>query len=109
MTKLATKEHLAHFAIAGFTYYDGAEAFSALKMGQELAMKPDPDNRFDARAVMITYKDYKLGYVPKEHNRIIYKLLKVGISNISLRIQRLDACEHPENQVSVVAHLIKKN
>lgn len=99
------KEHLAHFSIAGFTYYDGAEAFPELKMGMELNVALDPDNRYDARAVMITYKDYKLGYVPRAENRIFYKLLKVGIPNIEVRIQRLCADDHPEQQVSVVAFL----
>lgn len=99
------KEHLAHFNIAGFTYYDGAEAFAELKMGQELDLSLDPENKFDNRAVLISYKDWKLGYIPRSDNRIFYKLLKTGVNNIVLRIQRLDAQDHPESQVQVVAHL----
>lgn len=102
------KEHLANFNIAGFTYYDGAEVFSQLKMGLELNIAIDPENKFDARAVMLTYKDWKLGYIPRQENRIFYKLLKTGSTNISLRIQRISAEEHPENQVQVVAHLVGK-
>lgn len=105
-TKQQTKEHLAHFNIAGFTYYDGAEAFNELKMGLELNLAIDEDNKFDARAVMISHKDWKLGYVPRGENRIFYKLLKTGSTNISLRIQRLDGKEHPEGQVGVVAFLV---
>lgn len=100
------KEHLANFSIAGFTYYDGAEAFSELKMGLELDIAIDEENKYDARAVMILHKGWKLGYVPRGENRILYKLLKVGVKNIRLRIQRLDAKEHPESQVGVVAHLV---
>ncbi len=99
------KEHLAHFNIAGFTYYDGSEAFPELKMGQELDIALDTENKFDNRAVMISYKDWKLGYVPRSDNRIIYKLLRTNVTNIVLRIQRLDGTEHPEAQVQVVAHL----
>lgn len=106
MKTKTTKEHLANFYIAGFTYYDGAEAFSELKMGKELSLALDESNTYDPRAVMVTYKDWKLGYVPREHNRIFYKLLKVGINNISLRVQGLDKSEHPEAQVRVVAHLV---
>lgn len=100
------KEHLTNFNIAGFTYYDGAEAFLELKMGLELNIAIDEENKYDARAVMISYKDWKLGYVPREHNRIFYKLLKVGIENIKVRVQGLDKSEHPEGQVRVVAHLV---
>lgn len=101
------KEHLANFHIAGFTYYDGAEAFSELQMGTELNIALDEENKYDARAVMLSYKDWKLGYVPREHNRIFYKLLKVGLDqNIKIRVQGLDKSGHPESQVRVVGHLV---
>ncbi len=96
------KEHLANFNIAGFTYYDGAEAFKDLEMGLELKLAIDENNKYDARAVMISYKNWKLGYVPREHNRIFYKLLKVGLDNIVLRVQGLDKSEHPERQVGLL-------
>lgn len=103
----SNKEHLAHFNIAGFTYYDGAEAFSKLKMGIELHVSLDEENKYDPRAVMLSYKDWKLGYVPREHNRIFYKLLKVGLGNhIKIRVQGLDKSAHSETQVRVVGHLV---
>jgi len=102
------KEHLAHFNIAGFTYHEGAEAFSSLKIGEELNLALDPENRFDERAVAIYLKDWKLGYVPRNENRIFYKLLRTGAKNIVLRVQRLDATAHTESQVQVVAHLVGK-
>ena len=100
-------EHLAHFTIAGFTYYEGALAFKKLKVGKKLDLKLEEDNKFDARAVAIYYKEYKLGFVPRTENRIIYKLLKIGLTkNIRLIIQKVHASEHPENQIMVVAHLL---
>lgn len=102
------KEHLAHFNIAGFTYYDGAEAFSDLKIGLLLDLELEKDNANDPRAVMIKHKDLKLGYVPREHNRFLYKLLNLGINQIEIRVQRIDPTEHPEAQVWVVAHLVEK-
>ena len=102
------KEHLANFSIAGFTYYDGAEAFSELKMGLKLEIELEKDNAYDPQAVLIKYKDFKLGYIPREHNRIFYKLLTVGINQIELRIQQIDEKDYPENQVGVVAHLVGK-
>lgn len=106
MKNKQVKEHLAHFNIAGFSYYDGAEAFHELKMGERLDISLDPENRYDPHAVAVTYKDYKLGYIPKADNEIFFKLLTVGIKNIVVRVQRLDATEHPEQQVWVIAHLV---
>lgn len=106
MNRKRNKEHLAHFYIAGFTYYDGAEAFPELKMGLKLDLELEPENRYDPRAVMIAYRDYKLGYIPRAENRIFYKLLKVGVKNVEVRIQRLNRREEPEQQVSIVAFLV---
>ena len=100
------KEHLDHFHIAGFTYYDGAEAFNQLEIGTLLNIELEPDNSYDPRAVKISYKDYHLGYVPRGSNRILYKLLKVGIDAIEVRIQRINGQKNTEEQVGVVAHLI---
>lgn len=103
------KEHLAHFDIAGFTYYDGALAFKNLKIGTQVALKLDSDNKYDARAIAIYYKEHKLGFIPKSENRIFYKLFSVGLEKfVEARIQRISKDEHPENQVQVVAHLVNK-
>lgn len=99
------KEHLDNFRIAGFTYYDGAEAFEHLKIGTLLSIELEEDNTYDSRAVKISYENYHLGYIPRDSNRIFYKLLKVGFENISVRIQKIDPHAHPESQIQVVAHL----
>jgi hypothetical protein len=101
------KEHLAHFDIAGFTYYDGAIAFRKLKIGKKVRLQLEEENKFDARAVAIYYNEFKLGFVPRSENRILYKLLKTGLDqNLSVVIQRLDPTAYPENQVSVIVHLV---
>ncbi len=103
-------EHLANFAIAGFTYYEGALAFNKLKIGKQVELKLEEDNKFDARAVAIYFNEYKLGFVPKSENRIIYKLLKLRMqNNFRALIQQVDSREHPESQVRIVVHLVNPN
>ncbi|SDD84466.1 HIRAN domain-containing protein [Niabella drilacis] len=104
-TKLQ-REYLAHFNIAGFTYWDGALAFEQLKPGVALTLKLEADNKYDPQAVALYYETIKLGYVPKTNNTIIYKLLKLGWNGFMAVVQRVDATEHPEQQVSVVVHLV---
>ncbi|MDT0294445.1 HIRAN domain-containing protein [Mesonia ostreae] len=100
------REHLSHFSISGFTYYDGVLAFNELEIGTALRLEAEPENKYDARAVAIYFKDHKLGFVPRSENRIIYKLLEVGFSNFDVRVQQLDQQTHPEAQVGVVVHLV---
>ncbi|MDY3379912.1 HIRAN domain-containing protein [Riemerella anatipestifer] len=101
------REHLANFHIAGFNYYDGALCFSKLKVGTKLELEYEVDNKYDARAVAIYYKGNKLGFIPRTENRIFYKLVKMGYENaLDVRIQQIDATAHPEQQISVVVHLL---
>lgn len=104
----STREHLANFQIAGLTYYDAALCFENLKIGTQLQLKVETDNKFDARAVAVYYNEHKLGFIPKSENRIFYKLLSMGYTPIfEAIIQQIDATEHPENQIRVVIHLLK--
>ena len=41
-------------------------------------MIPEPDNHYDNNAVGIWLKDKKVGYIPKKHNKAIFKALKEG-------------------------------
>lgn len=100
------REHLSHFNIAGFSYYEGVLAFEYLKIGTQLQLKLEEDNKYDARAIAIYYNEFKLGFVPRGENRILYKLLKVGLSCLDIRVQRIDGKANPEEQLSVVVHLV---
>ena len=103
------REHLANFNLAGATYYELPLCFQKLQIGTFLQAKLDPENKFDARAVVVYFEENKLGYIPKSENRIFFKLLSMGYENtFELRIQQMDATEHPENQIRIVAHLIEK-
>lgn len=48
--KKVKKEHLDHFSIASFTYYEGVDVFDQLKIGSPLELKLEPDNPYDNRA-----------------------------------------------------------
>lgn len=105
-SKTVIREHLDHFEIAGFTYYEGVTVFNELKIGAPLEFALDENNAYDARAVKLFFNGVHIGFIPKNCNRIFYKLLKTGCTNIEMRIQRISPEENPENQVGVVAHLV---
>lgn len=100
------KEHLGNFNIAGFSFYDGVMCFDELKIGKKLSLQLEENNGYDKRAVAIYFNEFKLGFVPRAENRIFYKLLKVGLNCIDMRVQMVDSTEHPEVQIRVVAFLV---
>lgn len=99
-------EHLANFFIAGLTYYEAPICFSELKIGTKLRLVPEPENKYDPRAIAIYYKNHKLGFIPRTENRIFYKFLKMGYNKaFRVVIQQIRPNTHPEEQIRVVIHL----
>ena len=98
--------HFATFHIAGFTYYNGVDVFEHLKIGQELLLKAEPENRFDPNAVAIYYEDVKLGFVPTEKNELLRKFLNLGHSDLfEVKISQVSPDAHPEKQIRVVVRI----
>ena len=95
--------HFGNFYIAGFTYWDGCIALEQLKIGSQLRLVREADNKFDPCAVAIYFGDYKLGFVPCNENKLISKLMDWGYGDIfDMRVQRISLEAHPEKQVGVV-------
>lgn len=109
MKKETKKVHLMNFHIAGFSYWDGCEAFENLRIGTKLQLEREEDNKFDPYAVAIYYNDLKLGFVPREDNHDISKFLDMGWDDLfEARITRITPDAHPEDQVEVIVY-VKKN
>ncbi|MBO4737981.1 MAG: HIRAN domain-containing protein [Bacteroidales bacterium] len=101
--EMRTNRHLLNTHIAGFAYWDGAEAFASLQIGTILHLQREESNRFDAYAVAVYYNEYKLGYLPRECNKEISKYLDMGYEDIyEVRVCRLNAAAHTEQQVEIV-------
>ncbi|MBF0266193.1 MAG: hypothetical protein HQL46_13085 [Gammaproteobacteria bacterium] len=103
------REFLKSFYIAGFTYYEGAYVFPELKIGDKLKLNCDKKNKHDDFAVEINYKNNKLGFIPQNENREIFKLLVMGYDIFECVVQQLAPENHPAEQVRVGIFIIDKN
>ncbi len=98
--------HYTTFHIAGFSYWEGCIAFNELKIGTELTLVSEEDNKFDPYAVAIYSGEYKLGYIPKGENKEINKFLELGYNQLfEVRINQLSTDETPEHQVGVIIYI----
>ncbi|MEI6754326.1 MAG: HIRAN domain-containing protein [Paludibacter sp.] len=98
--------HYSTFHIAGFSYWEGCMAFNELKIGTELTLMREDDNKFDPYAIAIYYGEYKLGFIPRAENHEISKFLELGYSDLfEVRINKLSPDAHLENQVGVIVYI----
>ena len=101
--------HYSTFHIAGFSYWDGCMVFNQLEIGTQLRLVYEPDNKFDAYAIALYYREYKLGYVPRSDNHDFSKFLEMGHEGLfEVRINRISKHEHPEHQIGVIVYITSK-
>ena len=81
--------YFLHCYIAGLQYYEVLEVWKKLEIGQLVDLVPEPDNRYDENAVIVSYKGKKLGYLPRSQNKAVSTLLRAGHDVYSARIQSL--------------------
>ncbi len=61
--------------LSGVKYYDYGFASYLLKKGSALTFLREPKNPYDFYAIAVWYKNWKLGYIPKNQNEILANML----------------------------------
>ena len=70
---------LARMHVAGTAYYDAEVVADRLSSGQRLALRRQPENRYDALAIEVLGPEgHKLGYVPRGRNEMPARLMDAG-------------------------------
>lgn len=107
------RQKFLHFStthIAGFSYWNWVKIFSKLKIGKKLKFKREHNNKYDKYAIAIYVKNEKIGYIPRENNFEIAKMIDAWYEKIfKIRINRISASEHPENQIWISIFIKNKN
>lgn len=98
---LATKEiRLSSPYIAGFQYYRGIEMEQMLKENDSLILKREPQNPHDCYAIEVYNGSIKLGYLPREENKVIARIMDQGMT-VKARIIKIKPEEHPYRRIKV--------
>lgn len=90
--------------LAGFRYYEGKRLWSEMKVGDALGLVREPDNPYDANAVRVEWRGYKLGYVPRADNEALARFMDRG-SKAGARITRLKKSRNPWQRIEFEVYL----
>ena len=66
--------------IAGFQYYQGVDVEQMLKENDCLILKRESQNVHDCYAIEVFSSSNKLGYLPREENKVIARIMDQGIT-----------------------------
>lgn len=86
--------------IAGFQYYEGVEVEQMLKENDSLILKRESQNTHDCYAIEVFCGNNKLGYLPREENKVIARMMDQGVT-LKARIRNIDPDAHPFRRVKI--------
>lgn len=75
--------YLDDFYLAGAKFYQLPWVMNELKVGTEVMLSPDPENRYDENAVEVEFNEHKLGFIPRANNGNLQKLLLANVNIIA--------------------------
>ena len=76
--------------VAGTGFIKDTSVFEGLKVGDTLALRREPDNRFDDNAILVLDgAERKLGYIPEKDNIVFARLMDAG-KYLTAKIVRLE-------------------
>lgn len=79
--------------LAGSQYYALGTFWSQIRVGDELDLVREADNRHDARAIRVDWQGHQLGYLPRVQNRALSAAMDKGER---LRGRVAGLTEHPD-------------
>ena len=77
--------YFLHFYVAGLLL----EVWKKLEIGQEVQLLFESNNRYKEYAVVVAFDGKKLGYLPRNQNRMVWQILQAGHDTYEAHIQSL--------------------
>lgn len=110
LSKLAARKKtwLLQFHIRGFQYYQGPDLIRRMSPGDTLTIAREPGNKYDPQAIAILYRDRKIGFVPREKNEVISRLLDAGAAELKAEIIKVNKDATPWDAVYAGIYLEKE-
>ena len=91
--------------VAGTSYIEDETILDALKVGDTLWLQREPENRFDANAILVLDgQKRKCGYIPEKDNIVFARLMDAG-KFLSARIVRMEE-KRSFRQINISIYLI---
>lgn len=88
--------------VAGFKYGEGLLCYEELKVGKELTMVREDNNKYDPNAIALYCGEFKIGYLPKDENECYAVFMDMGWTDVfEVRINKMDPDNHPEQQIGI--------
>lgn len=101
------KIYLLQSFIRGFRFSEGPELLSEMKEGDMLELVREPDNPHDPCAIALHFNDHHVGYLPREDNEMLSRLLDASVINLMAEITHLKREAAAWENVHIAVYVLK--
>lgn len=102
------KFYLLQSFVRGFKFYEGTTLLAAMHKGDMLELVREPDNDHDACAIALHFNNRKIGYIPREENEILSRLMDARVIELMAEITHLEPQAATWENVHIAVYVLKK-
>ncbi|MBS1645059.1 MAG: HIRAN domain-containing protein [Bacteroidetes bacterium] len=94
--------------IRGFRFYEGINLLHQMREGDLLELVREPQNEYDKCAIALHFDKKKIGYLPREDNELLSKLMDADVVPLQAEITHLNATAETWENVHVAVYVLKE-
>lgn len=102
------KIYLLQSFVRGFCYYEGPSLLDKMQPGQLLELVHESDNKHDKCAIALYFNSQKIGFIPREDNQILSKLMDAEVLELLAEITHIEPKAETWENVRVAIYLLKE-
>ncbi|MGJ7029565.1 HIRAN domain-containing protein [Niabella hirudinis] len=100
--------YLLQSFVRGFRFYEGMRLLDQMQEGDMLQMVREPENQFDTSAIALHFNKHRIGYIPREDNELLSKLMDAEVLQMQAEITHLKKEAKAWENVHVAVYVLKE-
>lgn len=109
MLKQYHRFYLLQSFVRGFRFYEGLNLLDTMHEGDLLEMVREDDNEYDPKAIALYFNKSKIGFIPKEDNDILSKLMDADVVKLQAEIAHLNKEAQAWENVHIGVYILKES
>ncbi len=108
MVKQYHRYYLLQSFVRGFRFYEGLKLLDEMHKGDLLEMLREPANEYDPNAIALCFNQHKIGFIPKEDNDILSRLMDADVVKLQAEITHLNKEAKAWENVHIGVYVLKE-
>lgn len=108
LVKQYQKVYLLQCFVRGFRFHQGPKLLEQMTVGQLLELQREPQNEHDACAIALYCGPHMIGYIPREENEILSRLMDAQLVELLAEITHIEPKAQAWEHVAIAVYVLKE-